>query len=148
MRGSWYGSFVAVVVALVALLAGGCGTPAEDAPDGGTIEFFPNDVAWTIAAGGCIDLNETFTVVVRNADGDPLNDVEVRFTAALAPGALEFVTSAGTDAGVPVVRRTTDNNGEIILLVHVNGCGAFADDVEARSGALFGTAHIDVAEGT
>lgn len=146
MRRSWYGTIVRLALVLGALAAGGCAMPVEDAPDESTIEFAPSAVTWEIPIGSCIDVYETFSVVVRNGDGEPLNDVEVLFTASLAPLALLFVNTDGTDAIAPSVTRTTNEDGRILLQVHLVGCGTFADDVEARSGTAFELAHIEVKE--
>jgi hypothetical protein len=147
MRRSLRNSRVAALLAaMCALAAAACGDVTEDnivAPDGAEIEFNPSSVTWTAPAG--IDVIETFTVTVRNADGIPLDEIPVTFTAAIAPGAFQFVNPDGTDSGLPRVTRTTDENGVIILQVHVTcACTDFADDIEARSGTAFASANIRV----
>lgn len=151
MRRSWYGRVVGLGLALVALAAAGCGE-VEDAPDGSTITFTPESWALTFTTADCTVFyanQRRFTVTLRNGDGLPLDNVEMTLTSynPVFPLMMSDGTILTPDAsGLTRVRRTTDDNGNVILDVAIANCQT-GDDIEARTGTAFGSGRIEVKQG-
>jgi PKD repeat protein len=134
-----------LVIGLVAYAASACGTPADNAPDESTITFQPTSV--TLTPLGTEDCTfrfieePAFNAVLRNGDGQPLNDTAVTFK--LTNVLLDFVVN-GSVVLDREITRVTDSNGVIKnIQLSVAFC-QFTSQLSAISGTAFSQATIAV----
>ncbi len=149
-RSRCHAALTGAVLALWALAAAGCGS-AQDAPDRSVITINPASVDLTVsaAAANCAALiPQPFEVVLKNADGEPLNDLEVVLRLSI-PGYV-FLSADGSviapnAVGLGEITRVTDDSGKVVVSVGVPACQSAAD-LTASSGTAFSSSHIEVTE--
>jgi len=112
-----------ISLALVALLLiiPGCGRDnSDDAPADAKITISPSSNTISVAAGYPLTTyTSSFTIVVKDAKGTPLNDVDVTISypwasTSTSTGVVQFydgVPDGGASATVSPMTATTDKNG-------------------------------------
>lgn len=163
-RSRCHAALMGAVLALWAFAAVGCGN-ADDAPDLSTITINPTSVEWAIPLGGLPGEGtvQVFTIVLKDGEERPLNDMDVHLTLSLAPNvatpsifstaflngdcasAAECIAS-GQIVASPEITRVTDDNGVVKVKVLVTFDGGYRDKLEVRSGTAFAAADIEVTE--
>ncbi len=156
-----------ISLALVALLLiiPGCGRDnSEDAPADATITISPSSNTITVAAGYPLTTySSSFTIVVKDKKGTPLNDVDLTISypwasTATTTGVVQFydgVPDGGASATVSPMTATTDKNGAYTIWftyqvgdtapgVADEGDLAYKGDFQVTSGSLFSSATFEV----
>lgn len=135
---------------LLPFLVSGCGE--ETAPSDATITISPTKVEYTGALAG--NATHNITVVVKNASGYPLGNIEIQISGALAaprtPARYQFYKKPnGVEAVDSGFSAITDENGtynfSIIIYATVNGSSStFTDNLEVRSGSAFNSISLSI----
>lgn len=136
----------------------GCGNDTVDCgdyeavPDGSTITITPSSVSWTDLA---VNVNQNFTVEVRDDNGDPIPYAAVCISGGMAeprvPGHYQFYYYPGGDqrpggnaamnSGFP---GQTNESGVYTFSILVYGPGnEFSDTIYVTSGTAVSTASVD-----
>lgn len=157
MRRSWYRSAGSAIVMGVWLAVAGCGSVTDDdlhAPAGSEIQFTSESFTLSLAPGRCDPPGsfwvEPFTAIVTDADGVPLNDVQVTFQ--MSNSAFAFLDRSGTVIGfdpvlgISEVVVKSDDDGVAEVIVGVPLCVFNATDLQAFSGTAFASVHLAVEE--
>jgi hypothetical protein len=144
MRRSWRHSLVAATFVATLLSVTGCGNVDDTvAPDGSKLTVDPAAFTRTLGAPTCSVYEEgpVLRVTVRNADGKPLNDIEVSISRSNPNVAFYNPDGVTGDPTVSTIRRVTNDYGYLEFKIAVFDC-AGVTVVVAASGTA--TAKVDV----
>jgi hypothetical protein len=136
------------ILFLVPVLFSGCGS--DSAPDGSTITIFPKDFKLTDGGSSVTTTTQNFTISVHNADGLPLNDVELVVLAnGQEWGVAQMMTTGNSNLSNPATVFTGDDGTYTVRIQLLSGGGMiYKFQLEATSGTAGGLAKIDVKAST
>ncbi len=132
-----------LILFLVPVLFSGCG---DVAPDGSTIKIFPKDFKLSDGGSSVTTTTQDFTISVHNADGLPLNDVELVVGAnGQEWDVAQMMTTGNSNLPNPASVRTGDDGTYTVRVQLRSGDGmVYKFNLEATSGTAGGLAKIDV----
>jgi len=141
-----------LLVGLLFIILGcGGGGGSEDAPPEATITINPTEITVSDASVATTEHTEYYQIVVKDGNGIPLKNVELRITFVWAVpdvyGVVHFY-----DGGNPVdspLDVETDEDGAYILTVKFQSGGGmtYNGTIQVTSGSLFASADFSVDTG-
>ncbi|RJQ20306.1 MAG: hypothetical protein C4560_05280 [Nitrospiraceae bacterium] len=147
-------SVILAIIGFVFILSacgGGAGGDA-DAPADGSITTSVSSIPWEYATDSSGSRTGSFTIVVKNANGIPLEDVSVTIFNTLAePFASSIQLYDGNpDDGAPAkdapMTVTTDENGSYTLYFDFVVGVEYASNFQITSGSLSKSVSLEVTE--
>lgn len=131
------------------LVFSSCGSGGSPAPANSTISVTPGTQTYTIT-GSEITSTQYFLIVVKNANGILLDDVELTISFVWAtPSETGLVTLFDGDVGgsSPINVKTDEEGSYILRLDFKGGTGfEYSGNVFVISGSVSGSAEFEVAE--
>ncbi len=136
------------ILCLLPVFFVGCGSGCggDVAPDGSKITIFPKDLKISDGSSSVTTTTQDFTISVHNADGMPLNDVELVVGAnGQEWGVAQMMTTGNSNLSNPATVCTGDDGTYTVRLQLLSGAGmVYKFQLEATSGTAGGLAKIDV----
>ncbi len=139
-----------VLILLSVFLLSACGG-GTDAPATATMTISPSSFTFTDSTTTQSETTQTFSIVVKNAQGIPLNDVDIWISSLLAaPNAFDVIQlhDGNNEEGSPM-KVKTDDNGVYILRVdfkHGNSL-SYSSPIQVVSASISASADFDVDAG-
>jgi hypothetical protein len=139
---------------LFLVVAAGCGSSNYSATSSSTITIDPSTRTVTFAALSSVTTSQDhFTITVKDAAGNPMNNVEITISYPwAAPNTfsdVHFYSDGNLTAAEPSpFKAHTDKFGVYILNYTYDGGGGmeYTGELKAQSGAVVGTATFAVAK--
>jgi hypothetical protein len=150
MKNSFITFIIMAFIITLSACGGGSGS-GSDAPAEATITISPSEYTVTVAEGFPeTTYTQLFLIVVKDANGIPLNDVKLRISFPWAQPNDDVVQlyDGDTPKDSPM-RVSTDENGSYALRFDYKvGVGEYKGDIQVTSGSVFESATFEVAVAT
>lgn len=136
------------ILCLLPVFFGGCGSGCggDVAPDGSAITIFPKDFKLSDGGSSVSTTTQDFTISIHNADGRPLNNVELVFGVNVQEwGVAQMMTTSNENMSNPATVCTGDDGTYTVRIQLLSGAGMiYKSQLVATSGTAGGLAKIDV----
>ena len=128
----------------------GCGG-YDSPPEDGSITISPSSIKITDASGPVETDREQFLIVVKDANGIPLNNVEVVVSypwAVPSPAGVVQLYDGSKPVDSPMTVITDENGAYIVKFDYQRGGIEYKGDFQFTAGSLFGSATFEVETGS